>query len=224
MADQSHIQNSDTQNARPQSHPRLDLKMISELIPSGSKLLDIGCGNGDLLEMLVRDKNIDGRGMEISQSGVNNCVARGLSVVQGDADRDLTYYPSDAFDVVVLSQTLQATQNPRAVLLEMARIGRKLIVSIPNFGHWSVRFDLLRRGRMPETQTLNARWYDTANIHLCTLWDFVDLATETGLSVDHHITLSGNRVRKGDKPISWRDNWTAEIAVFTLLLASPPVE
>lgn len=207
------------QNAVYHADARLDLRTIAQLVPSGSKVLDIGCGNGDLLDMLVNEKNVDGRGLELSQTGVNMCVARGLSVVQGDADRDLTYYPSNAFDVVILSQTLQATQHPRTVLLEMARIGRQLIVSIPNFGHWSVRFDLLRRGRMPETDTLNSKWYDTANIHLCTLWDFVDLAREAGLTVDQHITLSGAKVHQGSGRISWLDNWRAEIAVFTLLRA-----
>lgn len=210
---------SSHQNSVYHADARLDLRTIAQLVPTGSKVLDIGCGNGDLLDMLVNEKNVDGRGLELSQSGVNMCVARGLSVVQGDADRDLTYYPSNAFDVVILSQTLQATQHPRTVLLEMARIGRQLIVSIPNFGHWSVRLDLLRRGRMPETDTLNSKWYDTANIHLCTLWDFVDLAREVGLSVDQHITLSGTKVHQGAGHISWLDNWRAEIAVFTLLRA-----
>jgi methionine biosynthesis protein MetW len=195
---------------------RLDLKLIAEMVPLGSRVLDIGCGQGDLLDILARDRNVSGHGLELSQTGVNTCVARGLSVVQGDADRDLSYYPDDGFDVVILSQTLQATQRPKDVLQEMARVGKQLIVSIPNFGHWAVRFDLLRRGRMPETGLLSAPWYETANIHLCTLFDFVDLSHEVGLHIDRHLLFVGDRVREGHAPISWLDNWRATLAIFTL--------
>ena len=148
------------------SGDRIDLQLIADRVAPNSKVLDIGCGDGALLELLAHQRGIDGRGLELSQSGVNNCVARGLSVVQGNADTDLSYYPDNGFDTVILSQTLQATQRPHEVLREMARIGKRLIVSIPNFGHWRVRLDLLFNGRMPVTGALNASWYETANICL----------------------------------------------------------
>ncbi|MDA8654184.1 methionine biosynthesis protein MetW [Alphaproteobacteria bacterium] len=198
------------------SSNRLDLKLIADMIPKGSRVLDIGCGTGELLNILVRDRNVSGHGLELSQSGVNACVARGLSVVQGDADKDLSYYPSSGFDFVILSQTLQATQRPQDVLEEMARIGKKLIISIPNFGHWRVRLDLLLRGRMPETKTLNSQWYNTANIHLCTLLDFVDLATLVGLKVDSHIMVHKNKIQQSKSQISALDNLRAELGVFVL--------
>src|SRR5947209_18460002 len=128
---------------------RRDLRLIAEMIEPGARVLDIGCGDGALLAYLVRHKGVDGRGMELSQSGVNACVGHGLSVIQGDADRDLAAYPTGAFDVVVLSQTLQATRQPRKVLETLVRIGRRAIVSFPNFGFWRIRLGLLLTGRMP---------------------------------------------------------------------------
>ena len=195
---------------------RIDLQLIAELIEPGSKVLDIGCGDGTLLELLVKQQKADGRGLELSQSGVNACVARGLSVVQGNADTDLSYYPDNGFDTVILSQTLQATQKPRDVLSEMARIGDRLIVSIPNFGHWRVRLDLLFKGRMPVTGTLAANWYETANIHLCTLRDFTDLCASLNLQVENCITLSRGRAHMLNTPPGRRQNLLAEQGVFVL--------
>ena len=143
-------------------------------------MLDVGCGDGELLRLLMDERDVDGRGIELSQHGVNDCVAKGLSVIQGDADADLADYPDDGFDYVILSQTLQATRHPRVVLEHMLRIGRRAIVSVPNFGHWSVRAQLALRGRMPVTQNLAHSWYDTPNIHFCTIADFVTLAHEVG--------------------------------------------
>ena len=154
--------------------------------------------------------------MELSQKGVNACVARGLSVVQGNADTDLSYYPDNGFDTVILSQTLQATQKPLEVLSEMARIGERLIVSIPNFGHWRVRLDLLLNGRMPVTGALAASWYETANIHLCTLRDFTDLVDQIGLRVESCITLSKGRARELSGKPRARDNLLAQQGVFVL--------
>src|SRR3954471_2480893 len=164
---------------------RVDLQFIADLIRPGSRVLDIGCGDGALLEYLVNFKQVDGRGIELSQEGVNACVSHGLSVIQGDANTDLATYPSDAFDYVVLSQTLQATLEPARVLAELVRIGRAAIISFPNFGHWRVRWQLLMRGRMPHTTALDHAWYDTPNIHLCTITDFVDLAARLGVAVEH---------------------------------------
>jgi len=195
---------------------RIDLRLIADMVEDGARVLDIGCGEGELLDMLVQLRKADGRGLELSQAGVNACVARGLSVVQGNADTDLSYYPDNGFDMVILSQTLQATQKPRDVLREMARIGKRMIVSIPNFGHWQVRLDLLTGGRMPETGTLSASWYETANIHLCTLLDFNDLCATLGLTVDRCITLSNGRARHISGPPGTRHNLLAEMAVYLL--------
>lgn len=198
------------------ANSRMDLQLIADRVGAGAKVLDIGCGDGALLELLVNDRQVDARGLELSQAGVNACVARGLSVVQGDADTDLSYYPDNGFDTVILSQTLQATQKPHEVLREMARIGDRLIVSIPNFGHWRVRLDLLLNGRMPVTGTLSASWYETMNIHLCTLRDFTALCDTLGLAVESCITLSGGRAKtlRGG-PTNWH-NLTAQQGVFIL--------
>ncbi len=168
---------------------RGDLRLVASMIAPGSRVLDVGCGDGELLYYLVHRKAVDGRGMELSQSGVNACVRHGLSVIQGDADNDLQDYPSDAFDYVVLSQTLPATRNPRRVIEHLVRIGRHAIVSFPNFGHWRIRLDLLLRGRMPMTHLLSLPWYETPNIHLCTIRDFLALCAEDGVRVERSVTL-----------------------------------
>src|SRR5580704_1365205 len=163
---------SETSTLRP------ELAAIADMIRPETRVLDVGCGDGALLEHLVKTRNVDGRGIELSQQNVNACVARGLSVVQGDADTDLSEYPEGVFDAVILSQTIQATEKPLKVLTDMLRIGRRVAVSLPNFGYWKVRASLLACGRMPRTRTLDYTWYDTPNIHLCTLADFVDLTRE----------------------------------------------
>lgn len=174
---------------------RPDLAAIADMIPAGTRVLDVGCGDGALLEHLVRTKNVDGRGIELSQQNVNACVARGLSVMQGDADADLTEYPSQVFDFVILSQTIQATEKPRVVLEHLLRIGKHAAISLPNFGHWRVRLSLLFGGRMPRTRALDYHWYDTPNIHLCTIADFVELARVSGGKIEKAIALdAGGRV------------------------------
>ena len=147
------------------------------MVEPGSRVLDVGCGDGDLLRLL-ESRGVDGRGIELSREGVNRCVAKGLAVVQGDADTDLVNYPDDGFDYVILSQTLQATRKPRVVIEHLLRIGRHAIVSFPNFGYWSIRLQLLVNGQMPRTDNLPATWYDTANIHFCTIKDFLQLCDE----------------------------------------------
>jgi len=171
---------------------RPDLAAIAAMIPSGARVLDVGCGDGALLEYLVRTKAVDGRGIELSQQNVNACVARGLSVMQGDADTDLVEYPSQVFDFVILSQTIQATEKPRPVLEHLLRIGRHAAISLPNFGYWRVRLALLMGGRMPRTQALDYNWYDTPNIHLCTIADFIDLSRQTGATIEKAIALDSD--------------------------------
>lgn len=194
---------------------RGDLAVIADLVPNGARVLDIGCGDGALLAALRTDKVIDGRGIELSGANVAAAVARGLPVVQGDADADLADYPSAAFDVAILSDTLQAMRDPAAVLADMIRIARKAIISLPNFGHWRVRLGLLASGRMPVTTALPAPWYATPNIHLCTIDDFAILARDLGLRVETSVFLRDGR-RCGDR---W-PNLLADQAVFVLARGS----
>jgi methionine biosynthesis protein MetW len=195
---------------------RAELAAIAEMIPEGARVLDIGCGDGALLEHLVRTKNVDGRGIELSQQNVNACVARGLSVMQGDADTDLADYPSQVFDVVILSQTIQATRSPSKVLQHLLRIGRRAIVSLPNFGHWRVRLALLLNGRMPRTSSLDHSWHETPNIHLCTIDDFVALAREEGAIIERAIALSEAGRTRPMQTDAWGPNIFADGAIFQL--------
>jgi methionine biosynthesis protein MetW len=173
------------------SELRPDLAAIAAMIRPGARVLDVGCGDGALLEHL-KTKNVDGRGIEISQANVNACVARGLAVVQGDADTDLLDYPAQVFDAVILSQTIQATEKPRVVMEHLLRIGRRVAISLPNFGYWKIRLSLLTGGRMPRTHALDYSWWATPNIHLCTLADFVDLTRECGASIVEAYGLNDN--------------------------------
>ena len=195
---------------------RKDLQLICDLIPSESRVLDIGCGEGDLLDLLKLEKNIDGRGVQLSQDGVNGCGARRLSVVQGDADRDLKHFPDNGFDYAILSQTLQATQRPDSVLKELARIGKKLIVSFPNFANWRVRFYLMFKGRMPVTSTLDAQWYNTPNIHLCTIEDFIGLCDELDLKIEKSFILSNDKIKHVESSAGPIMNLVAEQALFVV--------
>ena len=195
---------------------RQDLRLIAEMIEPGSRVPDIGCGDGALLAYLARQKSVDGRGIELSQSGVNACVGHGLSVIQGDADRDLEAYPAGAFDVVVLSQTLQATHRPRRVVEELVRIGRRAIVSFPNFGFWRIRLGLLLTGRMPVSHCLANPWYETPNIHRCTIHDFVALCEELGIRVDRSVTLDRHGQPYSLDPRGSLANLLAEQGIFVL--------
>lgn len=200
---------------------RPDLAAIADMIRPGARVLDVGCGDGALLEHLVRAKGVDGRGIEISQANVNACVARGLAVVQGDADSDLGDYPAQVFDAVILSQTIQATEKPRAVLNHLLRIGRRAAVSLPNFGYWKVRLSLLMGGRMPRTATLDHSWSDTPNIHLCTLADFVDLTRECGATIVEAHALNADGTASRINPARLTDNYMspnlfAQGAIFLL--------
>jgi methionine biosynthesis protein MetW len=196
--------------------PRLDLILVANMVEPGSRVLDVGCGDGSLLALLRESRNVDARGIELSREGVSECLAKGLPVIQGDADTDLGDYPDDAFDYVILSQTLQATRQPRAVLENMLRIGRRAIVSFPNFGHWRIRYEVGLRGRMPVTQNLPDPWYETPNIHFCTIRDFVALCREVDAKMERAIALNS-----GGQPVRvtmpwWVWNMFGEQAVFLL--------
>ncbi len=195
---------------------RVDLLVIADLIESGARVLDIGCGDGALLHYLANNKDVDGRGIEISQAGVNACVRQGLSVVQGDADTDLRDYPDKAFDYVVLSQTLQATHSPREVLAELVRIGRHAIVSFPNFAYWRIRWQLLASGRMPETEALAAPWYETPNIHFCTIRDFVIMCRDMGLRIEQRSSLNHEGKTGRFRSTGLWSNFLGEQGLFVL--------
>ena len=195
---------------------RRDLRFIADMIEPSARVLDIGCGDGALLHYLASEKGVDARGVELSQSGVNACVTQGLSVIQGDADSDLDAYPAGAFDVVVLSQTLQATRQPRRVLETLMRIGKRAIVSFPNFGYWRVRLSLAAFGRMPVTPLLDHPWYDSPNIHLCTIRDFVALCAELGVHIEKSVTLDRDGRPFTLDPRGTLANLLAEQGVFVL--------
>ena len=190
---------------------RPDLQIIADNIAQGARVLDVGCGTGDLMAALRDSKGVDARGMEIDAAGVTEAVARGLSVIQGDADSDLADYPDGAFDYAILSQTLQTTVRPDLVLEQLLRIGRKAFVSFPNFAQWRIRFSLMYGGRMPVTRQLPARWYDTPNIHHVTVDDFRSFLKERSIIVE------GAWFLRGDKgTTSAAANLLAEHAVFLL--------
>ncbi|MGK2872829.1 MAG: methionine biosynthesis protein MetW [Alphaproteobacteria bacterium] len=172
-----------------QNGGRVDLQLIAGMIEPGSRVLDVGCGDGELLRLLNATRDVDCRGIELSQKGVNAGVAQGLSVVQGDADTDLVNYPTNGFDYVILSQTLQATRAPQKVVREMARIGKRAIISFPNFGHWRVRLHVMFTGQMPVTRTLPYLWFETPNIHLCAIDDFEDMTKRMGITIERFIAL-----------------------------------
>ena len=195
---------------------RPDLKIVADWVAPNSRVLDIGCGDGTLMAYLGREKGVDARGIEIRRAKVNRCVAAGLSVIRGDANRDLSLYPTDSFDYVLLTQTLQAVEQPKQVLEELIRVGTRAVVSIPNFGYWRVRLSLLFNGRMPVTKTLDQPWYESKNIHLCTIHDFLDLVKDMGLVIEDSAVLRSDGTPANSPVWSRRANLWGEQAIFLL--------
>ncbi len=169
-----------------------EFKIISDLINENSHVLDVGCGDGILMEYLIKEKKVDIRGIEISKTKVQNCIAKGLTVIEGNAEEDLKQFPDKSFEYVILSQTLQAFFNPEKVINELLRIGKQAIVTIPNFGYWKIRLHLLLKGTMPVTRTLPDEWYNTPNIHLCTIKDFVFFSKSKNFKLSKSIALKSN--------------------------------
>ena len=198
------------------NNKRIDLELITSLVDKKIRVLDVGCGNGELLQSLKTKNDVIGQGLELKQERVNQCVAKGLSAIQGDADKDLSLYPDQSFDCVILSQTIQATSDPKLILKELIRIGKKAIVSIPNFGFWKVRLSLGINGRMPRTKKLIYNWYDTPNIHLCTILDFINLCNELNIQIEKTITLSSDNNKSYNGLPNKLSNLFSEEAIFLI--------
>ncbi|HUU11738.1 MAG TPA: methionine biosynthesis protein MetW [Phycisphaerae bacterium] len=197
---------------------RLDYELIGSFVPDGAKVLDVGCGDGQLLDDLIRRKGCEGRGIDIDEKAVLECVKRGLPVYHGDMLEGMSFYPDGHFDVAILSQTLQQTVRPAAVIREMLRVADRAVISFPNFGHWGVRLRLLLEGRMPRTRLLPDDWYDTPNVHLCTVRDFREFCRRENLCKTREIFLT-----PGYRPIGrWLANWRAGLAIFQIRRCEEP--
>jgi len=193
-----------------------EFKVISKLIDEKSRVLDVGCGDGILMEYLLKNKVVDVRGLEISKEKVKKCLSNGLAVVEGDAEYDLKQFPDLSFDYVILSQTLQAFMSPENVIKDLLRVGKKVIVTIPNFGHWKVRVDLLFKGEMPITKNLPYEWYNTPNLHMCTIQDFYNFCNNKGINIFKTISLNGQKTSKITSSNLKFKNLISELGIFLL--------
>ena len=193
-----------------------EYKIISNIIDESSRVLDVGCDDGTLMEFLKKNKNVDIRGIEISKEKVQICISKGLTVIEGNAEFDLKQFPNNSFDYVVLGQTLQAFVNPELVINELLRVGKKAIVTIPNFGHWKVRLNLLIKGSMPVTRTLPNEWYNTPNIHMCTIKDFVRFSKTINFKIYKSLALINKNVSNINNSNLLFKNLFAELGIFLI--------
>ena len=193
-----------------------EFKIISNLIVNNSHVLDVGCGDGILMEFLIKEKNVNIRGIEISKTKVQNCIAKGLTIIEGNAEEDLKQFPDKSFDYVILSQTLQAFLNPEKVINELLRIGKQAIVTIPNFGYWKIRLHLLFKGTMPITRTLPDEWYNTPNIHLCTIKDFVSFSKNKNFKLSKSIAVRSNKGSNINNMNLNLKNLSANLGIFLI--------
>ena len=193
-----------------------EFKIISDLIEKNTRVLDVGCGDGILMEYLKYNKEIDIRGIEISKDNVQKCLSKGLTVIEGDAEKDLLQFPDSSFDFVILSQTLQAFLNPEIVIKELLRVGKKAIVTIPNFGFWKVRLHLLIKGTMPITKNLPDEWYSTPNLHMCTIKDFYNFCENRKIKLDKSLALHNEKISSINKLNLNTKNLSAELGIFLI--------
>ena len=193
-----------------------EFKIISDLIKKNTRVLDVGCGDGILMEYLKYNKEIDIRGIEISKDNVQKCLSKGLTVIEGDAEKDLLQFPDSSFDFVILSQTLQAFLNPQIVIKELLRVGKKAIVTIPNFGFWKVRLHLLIKGTMPITKNLPDEWYNTPNLHMCTIKDFYNFCENRKIKLDKSLALHNEKISSINKLNLNTKNLSAELGIFLI--------
>ena len=193
-----------------------EFKIISDLILKDSRVLDVGCGDGELMSFLYKNITKDVRGIEISKQNVQKCISKGLTVIEGDAEKDLIQFPDSSFDIVILSQTLQAFLNPEKVLNELLRVGKKAIVTIPNFGHWKVRLNLLFKGTMPVTKSLPHQWHNTPNLHMCTIKDFSDFCDNKKIKFIKSLALDGEKLLNISRTNLGKRNLFSEIGIFLI--------
>ncbi|MDB2693227.1 methionine biosynthesis protein MetW [Candidatus Pelagibacter bacterium] len=193
-----------------------EFKIISDLIEKNTRVLDVGCGDGILMEYLKYNKEIDIRGIEISKDNVQKCLSKGLTVIEGDAEKDLLQFPDSSFDFVILSQTLQAFLNPEIVIKELLRVGKKAVVTIPNFGFWKVRLHLLVKGTMPITKNLPDEWYNTPNLHMCTIKDFYNFCENRKIKLDKSLALHNEKISSINRLNLNTKNLSAELGIFLI--------
>jgi methionine biosynthesis protein MetW len=193
-----------------------EFKIIANLLPPQSRVLDVGCGDGTLIEALIKEKSIDARGIELEEEKVKECISKGLSVIEGDAETELSQFPDKAFDFVILSQTLQAFYQIENILAQLLRIGNRVIISIPNFGYWKIRASLLFFGKMPVTKSLPYAWYNTPNLHMCSIKDFYQFCEKKKIKIDKAVGINGEKISSIYRINLEMKNLLSEVGIFVI--------